>query len=57
MGTPPIGEQNFFVVWIDGIFVLLHGYEKKSQKTPEEELNRARQEIKELQERGLDNDQ
>ena len=53
----PLGNRIFFVVWIDGIFVLLHGYEKKSQKTPEKELNRARQEMKELQERGIDNDQ
>ncbi len=52
----PLGNRIFFVVWIDGIFVMLHGYEKKSQKTPEKELIRARQEIKELQERGTDND-
>ena len=49
----PLGNRILFVVWIDGIFVMLHGYEKKSQKTPEKELNRARQEIKELEERGI----
>ncbi len=53
----PLANRFFFVVWIDGFFVLLHGYEKKSQKTPEKELNRARQEMKELRERGIDNDQ
>ena len=52
----PLGNRIFFVVWIDGIFVLLHGYEKKSNKTPERELKRARQEIKELKERELNND-
>lgn len=52
----PLGNRIFFVVWIDEIFVLLHGYEKKSNKTPERELKRARQEIKELKERGLNND-
>ena len=52
----PLGNRIFFVVWIDGIFVLLHGYEKKSNKTPERELKRARQEIKELKERELYND-
>lgn len=53
----PLGNRIFFVVWMDRIFILLHGYEKKSQKTPEKELNRARQEIKELRKGGLDNDQ
>ena len=52
----PLGNRIFFAVWIDGIFVLLHGYEKKSQKTPEKELKRARQEIRDLRERSLDND-
>ena len=52
----PLGNRIFFAVWIDGIFVLLHGYEKKSQKIPEKELKRARQEIRDLRERSLDND-
>ena len=52
----PLGNRIFFVVWIYEIFVLLHGYEKKSNKTPERELKRARQEIKELKERELYND-
>ena len=49
----PLGNRIFFLVWIDGIFVMLHAYEKKSQKIPEKELNKARQEIKELRERGV----
>lgn len=52
----PLGNRIFFVVWVDETFVLLHAYEKKSQKTPEKELKRALQEYKELLERGLDND-
>lgn len=52
----PLGNRIFFVVWVNETFVLLHAYEKKSQKTPEKELKRALQEYKELLERGLDND-
>lgn len=52
----PLGNRIFFVVWVNETFVLLHAYEKKSQKTPEKELKRALQEYKDLLERGLDND-
>ena len=52
----PLGNRIFFVVWVNDTFVLLHAYEKKSQKTPEKELERARQEYKDLLERGIDNE-
>jgi len=50
----PDKERIFFVVYIKGVFVLLHAFTKKTQKTPEKELERARAEYKDLMERGLD---
>ena len=50
----PNSERIFFVAWNGDAFVLLHHYRKKSQKTPKQEIARARREYKDLQERGLD---
>ena len=52
----PDKERIFFVVYLEGVFVLLHAFTKKTQKTPEKELERARAEYKDLLERGLEKD-
>lgn len=51
----PDKERIFFVVYVEGVFVLLHAFTKKTQKTPEKELERARAEYRDLLERGLGN--
>lgn len=52
----PDKTRIFFVVYIKGVFVLLHAFTKQTQKTPEKELERARAEYRDLLERGLGND-
>jgi len=37
----PIPSRIFFFQHIDGMFVLLHGFEKKCKKTPKEEIEKA----------------
>lgn len=37
----PLNNRIFFGAWIDNCFVLLHGFIKKSQKTPRHEIERA----------------
>jgi len=38
----PLRNRIFFFYWEDNTFVLLHHFIKKSQKTPEKEIERAR---------------
>jgi len=52
----PAKDRIFFVVYQAGVFVLLHAFTKRTQKTPEKELERARTEYKDLMKRGLNND-
>ncbi len=47
----PIRERIFFVVWYDNSFVLLHHFMKKTQKTPQHEIERAKRELKDLRDR------
>lgn len=51
----PDKDRVFFVVYQKGVFVLLHAFTKKTAKTPDKELERARAEYKDLMERGLGN--
>ena len=44
----PLRNRIFFVTWIDDSFVLLHHFIKKSQKTPQREIDKAKREISEL---------
>lgn len=37
----PLKNRIFFGAWIDNYFVLLHGFIKKSQRTPRHEIERA----------------
>lgn len=52
----PLRDRILFVAWIDGSFVLLHHFVKKTQKTPKRELEQAKRELADLKERGLDNE-
>lgn len=47
----PLSNRIFFFYWKDNTFVLLHHFMKKSQKTPEKELARARLKLKDFIER------
>lgn len=42
----PAKDRIFFVVYHKGVFVLLHAFTKKTAKTPEKELERARAEYR-----------
>ena len=49
----PLGNRIFFVAWIENSFVLLHVFQKQTQKTPQRQIDQARREVKDLRERGL----
>ena len=49
-------NRIFFVAWVDGMFVLLHAFHKKTQKTPKAEIDRAIREVIDLRERGLNDE-
>ncbi|MBR3623312.1 MAG: type II toxin-antitoxin system RelE/ParE family toxin [Selenomonadaceae bacterium] len=52
----PAKDRVLFVVMKKGKFLLLHAFTKKTSKTPEKEIERARAEYKDYLERGLDRD-
>lgn len=52
----PLRDRILFVAWMDGSFVLLHHFMKKTQKTPKREIEQAKRELADLKERGLDNE-
>ncbi len=49
----PGNNRVFFVAWINGMFVLLHAFPKKTQKTPQREIDQAIREVKDLRANGL----
>ncbi len=49
----PLRDRILFVAWLDGSFVLLHYFVKKTQKTPRREIEKAKRELQDLKERGL----
>ena len=49
----PLRDRILFVVWLDGRFVLLDHFVKKTQKTPRREIEKAKRELKDLKERGV----
>ena len=53
----PLGNRIFFVAWIENTFVLLHVFQKKTQKTPQRQIDQARREVKDLKERGFEDEQ
>lgn len=52
----PGSNRIFFVAWFEGMFVLLHAFPKKTQKTPQREIDQAIREVKDLREKGLRED-
>ncbi|MCL2322934.1 MAG: type II toxin-antitoxin system RelE/ParE family toxin [Oscillospiraceae bacterium] len=48
----PIRDRILFAAWDDNKFVLLHHFVKKTQKTPQRELDKARSNLADLKERG-----
>ena len=52
----PLGNRIFFVAWIENTFVLLHAFRKKTQKTPQRQIDQAKRELKDLKERGVDDE-
>ena len=53
----PLRDRILFVAWLDGSFVLLHHFVKKTQKTPRREIEKAKRELKNLKERGLSDEE
>ena len=51
----PAKDRIFFAAWLDGQFVLLHHFTKKTQKTPRSELEKAKNRLSDFKERE-DND-
>ena len=49
----PLRDRILFVGWINGSYVLLHHFIKKTQKTPAREIEKAKRELADLRERGV----
>lgn len=49
----PLRDRILFVAWVDGGYVLLHHFMKKTQKTPAREIKKAKRELADLLERGV----
>jgi phage-related protein len=47
----PTNDRIFFAYWKDNIFILLHRFTKKSQKTPPREIAQAQGKLKDFIER------
>lgn len=52
----PLRDRILFVAWYNGSFVLLHQFMKKTQKTPAREIEKAKRELTDLIERGVENE-
>lgn len=49
----PLRDRILFVAWINGSYVLLHSFMKKTQKTPAREIEKAKRELADMIERGV----
>ena len=49
----PVRDRILFAAWHQGGFILLHYFMKKTQKTPAREIQRAKQNLSDLIERGV----
>jgi len=47
----PINDRILFAGWVDGAFVLLHSFVKKTQKTPKKEIEQAKRELEDFKAR------
>jgi len=53
----PLRDRILFVAWLDGSFVHLHHFVKKTQKTPRREIEKAKRELKDIKERGVSDEE
>ena len=53
----PLRDRILFAAWDGKQFVLLHHFMKQTQKTPPHEIKQAKRNLKDLRERGLDDEQ
>lgn len=49
----PLRDRILFVGWVNGSYVLLHSFMKKTQKTPTREIDKAKRELADMMERGV----
>lgn len=49
----PLRDRILFVGWVNGSYVLLHQFMKRTQKTPAREIEKAKRELADLKERGV----
>lgn len=47
----PFSDRILFAAWIDGSFVLLHHFQKKTRKTPRKEIEQAKRAFADFKER------
>jgi len=52
----PLRDRILFVAWHNGSFVLLHQFMKKTRKTPAREIEKAKRELADLIERGIEDE-
>lgn len=48
----PLRDRILFIGWVNGSYVLLHQFVKKTQKTPAREIEKAKRELADIIERG-----
>jgi len=51
----PLDDRIFYAYWKDDTYILLHHFHKKTQKTPQKEIDQAKRNLKDWLERGGDN--
>lgn len=52
----PLKDRILFVAWDGGSFIMLHHFVKKTRKTPVREIEKAKRELADLKERGIDSE-
>lgn len=52
----PLSDRFFFFCWQGDSFILLHHFTKKSQKTPQREIDQAKRNLKDFIERSSKNE-
>ncbi len=53
----PLRDRILFAAWYNGGFILLHTFMKTTQKTPAREIEKAKRELADIIERGIDYEQ
>lgn len=48
----PTDDRIFFFYWKDNMFIMLHHFVKKTNKTPQREIDQAKRNLKDFLERG-----